>query len=47
MENLGIEREHRTLVVTRKGYKLVTMPLARAPPGPDLAGSPPGRHRLA
>jgi integrase/recombinase XerD len=28
IDNLGIERGHRTLVVTRKGGKVVTMPLA-------------------
>src|ERR1022692_3826522 len=36
IENLGIERGHRTLVVTRKGGKVVTVPLApRAPPAPS------------
>jgi integrase len=28
IENLGIERGHRTLVITRKGGKIVTIPLA-------------------
>src|SRR5262252_11075744 len=28
VENLGIERGHRTLVITRKGGKVVTIPLA-------------------
>ena len=28
IENLGIERGHRTLVITRKGGKVVTVPLA-------------------
>jgi integrase len=28
IENLGVERGHRTLVVTRKGGKVVTIPLA-------------------
>jgi integrase/recombinase XerD len=28
IQNLGIERGHRTLVVTRKGGKVVTIPLA-------------------
>jgi integrase len=28
IENLGIERGHRTLVITRKGGKVVTIPLA-------------------
>src|SRR5690348_6008558 len=29
VENLGIERGHRALVITRKGGKVVTIPLAR------------------
>ena len=33
IEHLGLERGHRTLVITRKGGKVVTIPLARAPPG--------------
>jgi hypothetical protein len=32
IETLGIERGHRTLVVTRKGGKVVTVPLAPVPP---------------
>ena len=28
IQNLGIERGHRTLVITRKGGKVVTIPLA-------------------
>jgi hypothetical protein len=28
IEHLGLEREHRTLVITRKGGKVVTVPLA-------------------
>jgi len=28
IENLGVERGHRTLVVTRKSGKVVTIPLA-------------------
>ena len=32
IENLGVERGHRTLVITRKGGKVVTIPLA--PRGP-------------
>jgi len=28
IENLGVERGHRTLVITRKGGKVVTIPLA-------------------
>jgi integrase/recombinase XerD len=28
IENLGVERGHRTLVITRKGSKVVTIPLA-------------------
>ena len=31
IEDLGIERGHRTLVITRKGGKIVTIPL-RVPP---------------
>jgi integrase len=41
IEALGIERGHRTLVITRKGGKVVTIP-ARAPDG---AGDRPGRRR--
>ena len=37
IQNLGIERGHRTLVITRKGGKVVTIPLARAPRAIDLA----------
>jgi integrase/recombinase XerD len=33
IENLGVERGHRTLVITRKGGKVVTIPLAPAPRG--------------
>src|SRR6266404_4745065 len=33
IEHLGVERGHRTLVITRKGGKVVTIPLARVPPG--------------
>jgi integrase/recombinase XerD len=33
IEALGLERGHRTLVVTRKGGKVVTIPLAPAPRG--------------
>src|SRR5260221_4250152 len=32
IEALGIEPGHRTLVITRKGGKIVTIPLPRAPP---------------
>jgi integrase len=28
IEHLGLERGHRTLVITRKGSKVVTIPLA-------------------
>jgi len=41
IEALGIERGHRTLVITRKGGKVVTIP-ARAPHG---AGDRPGHRR--
>src|SRR5260370_600553 len=38
IEALGIERGHRTLVVTRKGGKVATIPLAPRPaPATDLA----------
>src|SRR5438105_9626418 len=40
IEGLGVERGHRTLVVTRKGGKVVTIPLA-----PRTAGDRPGRRR--
>ena len=33
IENLGVERGHRTLVITRKGGKVVTIPLHRVPRG--------------
>jgi hypothetical protein len=33
IEALGLERGHRTLVITRKGGKVVTIPLAPAPRG--------------
>ena len=33
IEHLGLERGHRTLTITRKGGKVVTIPLAPAPPG--------------
>jgi hypothetical protein len=32
IEALGVERGHRTLVITRKGGKVVTIPLAPPPP---------------
>jgi hypothetical protein len=35
IENLGIERGHRTLVITRKGGKVVTVPWPRGPPAPS------------
>ena len=41
IENLGVERGHRTLVITRKGGKVVTIPLGPA----DRAGGRPGRRR--
>ena len=46
IEHLGLERGHRTLVITRKGGKVVTIPLARAPPGRSTwisASAPTGR----
>jgi hypothetical protein len=33
IEHLGLERGHRTLTVTRKGGKIVTIPLAPRTPG--------------
>jgi Phage integrase, N-terminal SAM-like domain len=33
IEHLGLERGHRTLTITRKGGKVVTIPPRRAPPG--------------
>ena len=40
IENLGVERGHRTLVITRKGGKVVTIPLApRTARAIDLAVS--------
>ena len=33
IEHLGLERGHRTLTITRKGGKVVTIPLAPRPPG--------------
>jgi integrase len=56
IENLGVERGHRTLVITRKGGKVVTIPLApRTARAIDLAVGErvegpiflaPGRQRL-
>jgi integrase/recombinase XerD len=51
IEHLGLERGHRTLVITRKGGKAVTIPLApRTARAIDLAigertEGPPVRHR--
>ena len=42
IQNLGIERGHRTLVITRKGGKVVTIPLA-----PRTAGDRPGYRRTS
>jgi len=40
IQALGVERGHRTLVITRKGGKVVTIPLApRTARAIDLAGS--------
>jgi integrase len=52
IEALGVERGHRTLVVTRKGGKVVTVPLApRTARAIDLAirrtGAPLARSRCA
>jgi site-specific recombinase XerC len=33
IEHLDLERGHRTLTITHKGGKVVTIPLARTPPG--------------
>jgi hypothetical protein len=33
IEQLGLERGHRTMTITRKGGKVVTIPWRRAPPG--------------
>jgi integrase/recombinase XerD len=40
IEDMGIERGHRTLVITRKGGKVVTILLAPA----DSPGDRPGRR---
>jgi integrase/recombinase XerD len=45
IEALGIERGHRTLVITRKGGNVVTIPLAR--PAPDCAAWPTASKRSA
>jgi site-specific recombinase XerD len=37
IEQLGLERGHRTMTITRKGGKLVTIPLARTARAIDLA----------
>ena len=42
IESLGVERGHRTLVITRKGGKIVTIPLA-----PHRPGRRPGHRRTA
>src|SRR5690349_5740987 len=54
IEQLGLERGHRTLTITRKGGKVVTIPLAPDRPGdrPGHRGTvrrarPPGRRRAA
>ena len=41
IEHLGLERGHRTLTITRKGGKVVTIPLAPR----DRPGDRPGRRR--
>jgi integrase len=35
IEDLGLERGHRTLTIVRKGGKVVTIPLAPDGPGPS------------
>ena len=47
IEHLGLERGHRTLTITRKGKggKVVTIPLAPAPPGRSTW--PPGNAATA
>ena len=50
IEQLGLERGHRALAITRKDGKVVTVPLARVPPGRSSwrsASAPevPVRHR--
>jgi integrase len=47
IEHLGLDRRHRTLTITRKGGKVVTIPLARAPRGPLtwLSASAPAARR--
>jgi hypothetical protein len=46
MEHMGTERGHRTLVITRKGGKVVTIPLApRTARAIDLAISVTGTAR--
>ncbi len=37
IENLALERGHRTLTVLRKGGKTVVMPWRRGPPGPSIS----------
>jgi integrase/recombinase XerD len=36
IEQLGLERGHRTMTITRKGGKVVTIPLAADGPGDRL-----------
>jgi integrase/recombinase XerD len=46
IDHLGPERGHRTLTITRKGGKVVTIPLAPRTPGPSTwpsAGAPTAR----
>jgi integrase/recombinase XerD len=46
IERLAVERGHRTLTICRKGGKVVTIPMAPAPPGPLIspwASEPRGR----
>jgi integrase/recombinase XerD len=39
IEDLGLERGHRTLTIVRKGGKVVTVPWRPAPPGPSTSRS--------
>ena len=46
IEHLGLDRGHRTLAITRKGGKVVTIRWRRAPPGRSIwpsASAPKGR----
>jgi hypothetical protein len=50
IEHMGAERGHRTLVITRKGGKVVTIASRPAPPGPSTwrsASAPKDRYSSA